>query len=83
MGLNRIVAKRLGMNGMSHEDLLRRGRYIARWMTTIEDGTLYVTGYCVYDSKDCKTLFEHEDRDVCQKLVNILNEEEDNNVRRT
>lgn len=71
-----------GFNGTSPEDLLRRGRYIARWVTELKDGSLYVLGYCVYDSKDCKTLFEHENRDVCQKLVNILNEE-DNNVRRT
>jgi hypothetical protein len=77
----------MAFNGITPEDLLRRGRYIARWVTDFvknEAGTaqIQVLGYCVYDSKDCKTLFEHQDREVCQKLANILNEE-DNNVRRT
>jgi hypothetical protein len=78
----------MAFNGTTAEDLLRRGRYIARWVTDYvknESGTaqIQVLGYCVYDSKGCKTLFEHKDREVCQKLVNILNEEEANNVRRT
>ena len=66
-------------NGTTIEDLMRRGRYIARWVTDFvenEAGTaqIRVLGFCVYDTKDCKTLFEHKDRDVCQKLANILNE---------
>ena len=77
----------LGMNGTRPEDLLRRGRYIARWVTDLvpnEAGTtqLQILGYCVYDTKDCKTLLEHEDREVCQKLVNILNEGEEHGLQK-
>jgi len=69
----------LGLNGTTPEDLMRRGRYIARWVIERhpnESGTLQIQilGYCVYDTKECKTLFEHADREVCQKLVNVLNE---------
>ena len=64
----------MAFNGTTAEDLMGRGRYIARWITTYLDGNLAVTGYCVYDTKECKTLFEHKDRGVCQKLANILNE---------
>ena len=64
----------LGLNGTTAQDLMRRGRYIARWVTTYEDGNLELVGFCVYDTKECKTLFEHADREVCQKLVNVLNE---------
>ena len=68
-----------GFNGTTAEDLLRRGRYIARWVIERrhnESGTLQIQilGYCVYDTRKCETLFEHADREVCQKLVNILNE---------
>ena len=69
----------MAFNGTTAEDLMRRGRYIARWVTDYvknESGTaqIQVLGYCVYDTKKCKTLFEHKDREVCQKLANILNE---------
>ena len=70
----------MAFNGTTPEDLMRRGRYIARWVTDLEDGTLYIRGYCVYDSKDCKTLFEHANQDVCQKLVNVLNEGENHGL---
>ena len=70
----------MASNGTTPEDLMRRGRYIARWVTDLEDGTLYIRGYCVYDSKDCKTLFEHANQDVCQKLVNVLNEGENHGL---
>ena len=59
------------MNGTAATDFRR---YYARWVTTYLDGNLAVTGYCVYDGQDCKTLFEHESRDVCEKLAKILNE---------
>ena len=77
----------MAFNGTSPEDLLRRGRYIARWVTDLvpnEDGTpqLQILGYCVYDTKDCKTLLEHDDRGVCQKLANILNEGESHGLQK-
>lgn len=56
-------------------------RYIVRWVTDYiknESGTaqIQVLGYCVYDTKECKTLFEHKDKQVCQKvLAMMLNDE--------
>jgi poly(3-hydroxyalkanoate) synthetase len=68
----------LGMNGMSATDFKR---YIVRWVidhVKNESGTaqIQVLGYCVYDTKDCKTLFEHKDKQVCEKvLAMMLNDE--------
>ena len=56
-------------------------RYIVRWVidhVKNESGTaqIQVLGYCVYDTKDCKTLFEHKDKQVCEKvLAMMLNDE--------
>jgi hypothetical protein len=47
-------------------------RYIVRWVTDLEDGTLYIRGYCVYDREDCKTLFEHADQEVCKKVLEMM-----------
>ena len=52
-------------------------RYIVRWRTEHrpnESGTdqIQILGYCVYDRKDCKTLFEHADREVCEKVLEMM-----------
>jgi hypothetical protein len=52
-------------------------RYIVRWRTEhdkTESGAaqIRVIGYCVYDRKDCKTLFEHADRQVCEKVLEMM-----------
>ena len=64
------------MNGMTATDFRR---YIVRWITEHGEHTdwdLLVVGYCVYDTKECKTLFEHKDKQVCQKvLAMLLNDE--------
>jgi hypothetical protein len=63
----------LGMNGTRATDFRR---LFVRWVTTYEDGYLKVVGYCVYDGEACKTLFEHADREVCEKVLKmILNDE--------
>jgi hypothetical protein len=66
----------LGMNGTSATDFRR---YIVRWVTEHGEHTdwdLLVVGYCVYDTKECKTLFEHESKQVCEKvLAMMLNDE--------
>jgi len=64
------------MNGTSATDFRR---YIVRWVTEHGEHTdwdLLVVGYCVYDTKECKTLFEHKDKVVCEKvLAMMLNDE--------
>jgi len=66
----------LGMNGTKATDFRR---YIVRWVTEHGEHTnwdLQVVGYCVYDTRDHKTLFEHESKQVCEKvLAMMLNDE--------
>ena len=62
----------LGMNGTKATDFRR---YIVRWITEHGEHTdwdLQVIGYCVYDTKECKTLFEHKDKQVCQKVLEMM-----------
>ena len=64
----------LGMIGMTATDFKR---YIVRWVTDHiknESGTaqIQVLGYCVYDTKECKTLFEHTDKQVCEKVLGMM-----------
>jgi hypothetical protein len=62
----------LGMNGTSATDFRR---YIVRWVTERGEHTnwdLQVIGYCVYDTRDCKTLFEHPDKQVCEKVLKMI-----------
>ena len=52
-------------------------RYIVRWRTEHDNtksgaAQIRVIGYCVYDRKDCKTLFEHADREVCEKVLEMM-----------
>jgi hypothetical protein len=61
-----------GLNGMSASDFRR---YIVRWVTEYGEHTnwnLQVVGYCVYDTRDCISLFEHADKQVCQKVLEMM-----------
>jgi len=62
-------------------------RYIVRWVTEHdknESGAaqIKVLGYCVYDTRDCKTLFEHEDYEVCKKVLEIILEGKDHGIQK-
>jgi hypothetical protein len=74
----------LGMNGMTATDFKR---YIVRWVIDHlknESGTaqIRVTGYCVYDTRECKTLFEHPDKQVCEKVLTMVLEGEGNGIQK-
>jgi len=72
----------MGMNGTTAQDLMRRGgRYFVQWVTEhdkTESGaaSIKVIGWCIRDhhSRDWATVFEHTDRQVCEKMLKILNE---------
>jgi hypothetical protein len=73
----------LGMNGTSASDFRR---FIVRWVIDHlknESGTaqIQVTGYCVYDTRECKTLFEHTDKQVCEKVLKMILEGEGNGIQ--
>ena len=68
----------LGMNGTKATDFRR---YIVRWVTEHDGGTLLVVGYCVYDTRDCKTLFEHADKQVCEKVLKMILEGGDHGIQ--
>lgn len=59
-----------------------QARYIVQWVTEWDDNNhiVRVLGYCVRDKKTfgMKTLFYHESADVCEKVADMLNEEEHN-----
>ncbi len=62
-------------------------RYIVRWVIDHlknESGTaqIRVTGYCVYDTRECKTLFEHPDKQVCEKVLTMVLEGEGNGIQK-
>jgi hypothetical protein len=74
----------LGMNGMTATDFKR---YIVRWVIDHlknESGTaqIRVTGYCVYDTRECKTLFEHPDKQVCEKVLTMVLEGEKHGIQK-
>ena len=68
-----------GMNGTRGTDF--GGRYFVQWITEhdkTKSGTaqLTVVGWCIRDrnTRDWATVFEHTDREVCEKVLKILNE---------
>jgi hypothetical protein len=58
----------------------REAKYFVQWVTKFDSTkvSLEVVGYCVRDKSDSqwKTVFEHKDRVVCEKVCQMLNEEE-------
>lgn len=74
----------LGLNGTKATDFRR---YFVRWVVEYvknESGTdqIQILGYCVYDGKACKTLFEHADREVCEKVLTMILEGEGNGIQK-
>ena len=62
-------------------------RYIVRWVTEHDKtksgaAQIIIVGYCVYDTKDCKTLFEHADKQVCEKVLQMILEGEGNGIQK-
>ena len=71
----------LGMNGMTASDFRRRPRYFVQWITEHDKtksgaAQIVVLGYCIRDqqSPNWDTVFEHADKEVCEKVAKILNE---------
>jgi hypothetical protein len=54
-----------------------RAKYWVQWVTEIESvqGQVQVVGYCVRSNKE--TLFQHKDYEVCVKVCEMLNENEE------
>lgn len=48
--------------------------YYVQWVTEAEETNFRVVGYCVRKRKTLETVFEHESRNVCQKIADMLNE---------
>jgi hypothetical protein len=72
---------------IDHKELRKQleDTYFVQWVTKFDStqGHLQVVGNCVRNRKTWETLFYHKDYGVCQKIADILNEEELTNVRRT
>lgn len=61
-------------------------KYWVQWVTEWDDNNhiVRVLGYCVrnMDTFNGDTIFRHESKEVCEKICQMLNEEEElNNVR--
>ena len=74
----------LGMNGMTASDFRR---YIVRWVTEHDKtqsgaAQIIIVGYCVYDTRECISLFEHEDKGVCEKVLQMMLEGKDHGLQK-
>ena len=74
----------MGLNGMTASDFRR---YFVQWVTEHNPkvggaASIKVIGWCVRDKQtpNWTTVFEHTDREVCEKIRNILNEGEGNGL---
>lgn len=70
-----------GLNGISATDIPKPRRYFLQWVTEHNmrksgAAQLTVVGWCIRDqhSPNWDTVFEHADRQVCEKMLVILNE---------
>jgi hypothetical protein len=60
-----------------YEELRKQGEapYFVQWITAINrHGEIIILGWCVREAKTWKTLFNNENKEVCEKLASILNE---------
>ena len=62
-------------------------RYFVRWVVEYvknESGTdqIQILGYCVYDGETCTTLFEHKDKVVCEKVLQMVLEGVDHGIQK-
>lgn len=74
----------LGMNGMTASDFRR---YIVRWVTEHDKtksgaAQIIIVGYCVYDTRECISLFEHGDKGVCEKVLQMILEGKDHGLQK-
>jgi len=70
----------LGLNGTSAGDF-KKPRYFLQWVTKHDlsksgIAQLQVVGWCIRDQRtpNWSTVFEHEDEEVCRKMLKVLNE---------
>ena len=70
-----------GLNGISATDIPKPRRYFVQWVTEHnirESGAaqIQILGWCIRDqhTRDWAVVFEHADRQVVEKVANILNE---------
>ena len=72
---------------VDYKDLRKKleAPYFVQWVTEWDDNNhiTRVVGCCVRNHKTGETLFQHKDFGVCEKVCEMLNEEELTNVRRT
>ena len=81
----------MSTTNVNYKDLRRKldARYFVRWVTEFDSNNhiLRLVGYCVRDQGDShwKTVFQHKDYGVCEKVCDMLNENEEEltNVRGT
>jgi hypothetical protein len=64
-----------------------RRKLFVRWVVEYvknESGTdqIQILGYCVYDGETCTTLFEHADKQVCEKVLKMILEGEDHGIQK-
>ena len=71
----------MSFNGTSIHDLVKRPRYFLQWVTEHNirrsgAAQIQVLGWCIRDqhSPNWDTVFEHADKEVCEKMLVILNE---------
>lgn len=71
----------MGLNGTTASDLSLSSRYIVQWVTEHDKtkggvASIKVLGWCIRDrnTPNWATVFEHTDRQVCEKMLKILNE---------
>lgn len=76
----------VGLNGMTASDFRR---YFVQWVTEHDKtksgaAQLTIVGWCIRDrgTRDWATVFEHADRQVVEKVANILNEGEGNGIQK-
>ena len=70
-----------GLNGISATDIPKPHRYFIQWVTGHDKtksgaAQIQILGWCIRDhhTRDWATVFEHEDREVVEKIAKILNE---------
>lgn len=58
-----------------------KARYFVQWVTEFDSNNhiLRVVGSCVRNNKTGETVFKHKEESVCQKIADMLNEEEEHN----
>lgn len=58
-----------------------KAQYFVQWVTEWDDNNhiLRMKGSCVRNNKTGETVFKHKEESVCQKIADMLNEEEEHN----